>query len=416
MKNIINGNAKEKNMEIKIKVIKTEEEYKNALNLIEELMDKDPDPDSEEGEKLSLLTTLVKDYEANTFPETLPDPVDAILFRMEQQDLKPKDLIPYIGSRSKVSEILSRKRPLTLSMMRALETGLGIPAKVLLQEPDQLRESDGFVWSQFPVKEMEKRGYFGTQSITTSNIQILMEKFFQPVGSPAQFIGMLRKSYYVRSLRPMDKQALVAWSGYIVSKANKLSYTTTYKPGVVNLEFMQEVARLSSNAQGPIRAVNFLKEYGIALIIEPHFPQTYLDGATIITNKEHPVIGLTLRYDRLDNFWFTLMHELAHLSLHTDKDANQFYDDLDQADVSPNEMEADNLAGEALIPESKWVNSPARLVPSPIAAQSLARELKIHPAIVAGRMRHENQRYQYLNTIINQAKVRQYFPETRWEK
>lgn len=403
-------------MEIKIKVIKTEEEYKEALELIEKLMDQDPDPDSEEGEKLNLLTTLVKDYEANAFPESLPDPVDAILFRMEQQGLKPRDLIPYIGSRSKVSEILSRKRPLTLSMMRALETGLGIPAKVLLQEPDQLRESDGFIWSQFPIKEMEKRGYFGSQSITTSNIQALMEKFFQPVGSPAQFIGMLRKSYYVRSLRPMDKQALVSWSGYIVSKANSLSYPTTYKQGLVTLEFMQEVAKLSSDPQGPISACNFLKNHGIALIIEPHFPQTYLDGATIMTNKDHPVIGLTLRYDRLDNFWFTLMHELAHLSLHTDEDAGQFYDDLDQQDVAPNEVEADKLAGEALIPESKWINSPARLVPSPIAAQSLARELKVHPAIVAGRMRHENQRYQYLNTMINQAKVRQYFPEIKWEK
>ena len=141
-----------------IKIIKTDKDHKEALLLIEQLMDLNPDPNSEEGEKLNILTTLVQDYESRLFPESLPDPVDAIIFRMEQQNLKPVDLIPYIGSRSKVSEILSRKRSLTLSMIRALEGGLGIPAKVLLKEPDEFRDAEGIAWSRFPVKEMNKRG------------------------------------------------------------------------------------------------------------------------------------------------------------------------------------------------------------------------------------------------------------------
>jgi len=121
-----------KNMD-KIKIIKTEQDYKEALKLLEELMGRDPNPDSAEGEQLNLLTTLIQDYEAKAFPETLPDPIEAIKFRMEQVGLKPADLIPYIGSRSRVSEILSGKRQLTLDMIRALETGLGIPAEVLIQ-------------------------------------------------------------------------------------------------------------------------------------------------------------------------------------------------------------------------------------------------------------------------------------------
>jgi len=123
-------------------IIKTEEDYNKALMLIEELMDKDPEEDSEEGEKLNLLTALVQDYESKLFPESLPDPIDAILFRMEQQNLKPSDLVLYIGSRSKVSEVLSRKRSLTLSMMRALEAGLGIPAKVLLDLGKHISKDD----------------------------------------------------------------------------------------------------------------------------------------------------------------------------------------------------------------------------------------------------------------------------------
>ena len=148
-------------MEIKIKIIKTESDYKEALKLVEILMDKNPKPESEEGEKLNLLTKLIEDFESNKFPIELPDPIDAILFRMEQQNLKPRDLMPYIGSRSKVSEVLSRKRPLTINMMRALEVGLGIPAKVLLKESDEFRSIENITWIRFPLKEMEKRGYFG---------------------------------------------------------------------------------------------------------------------------------------------------------------------------------------------------------------------------------------------------------------
>jgi len=118
----------------KIKVIKNEKDYEEALQLVERLMIHDPDPDSEEGEKLNLLSTLIKDYESKILPEELPSPIDAIRFRMEQTGLKPIDLTPYIGSRSRVSEILSGKRQLTLNMVRALSEGLGIPAEVLIQK------------------------------------------------------------------------------------------------------------------------------------------------------------------------------------------------------------------------------------------------------------------------------------------
>jgi HTH-type transcriptional regulator/antitoxin HigA len=255
----------------KIKVIKTEQDYKEALALAETLMGLSPDPDSEDGEKLSLLTTLIADYETARVPESLPDPVDAILFRMEQANLKPADLIPFIGSRSKVSEILSRKRPLTVSMMRALEAGLGIPAKVLLKEPDEFRDPENVAWEQFPLQEMEKRGYFGRKSLKDSDAKSLIVSFFNPMGSYSYAFGMLRKSNYVRAVRPMDKHALAAWSGFIVRKAQEIEYPVSYKKGTVNLTFMQEIAKLSVETDGPVRAIEFLKAHGIGLIVEPHF-------------------------------------------------------------------------------------------------------------------------------------------------
>jgi HTH-type transcriptional regulator/antitoxin HigA len=190
-----------------------------------------------------------------------------------------------------------------------------------------------------------------------------------------------------------------------------------FKHPEINLSFMQTLAKLSIEADGPVVARDFLRDHGIALVVEPHFPQTYLDGATIMRDKSHPVIGLTIRHDRLDNFWYTLMHELAHIALHFDQQVSLFYDDLDNPDVgNTQEQEADAMAGEALVPEDKWKDSPARLIPSLIAAESLAQEIGVHTAIVAGRMRHVNRQYVYLNAIINRAKVRQYFPSERWSK
>jgi len=399
----------------RIKVIKTTEDYKEAINFIEELMKKNPVPDSEEGEKLSLLVTLVQDYESKAFPESLPDPIDAIIFRMEQQNLKPADLIPYIGSRSKVSEIFSRRRPLTLSMIRSLEAGLGIPAKVLLKESDEFRNPEDISWNRFPIKEMEKRGYIKEKLSKIYDIKDAMKRFFQPIGSPAQFLGMLRKSNY-RTVRPMDKHALLVWSALIVQKANKMSHPTVFKHETINFSFMRKIAKLSAESNGPVLAREFLRKNGIALVIEPHFSQTYLDGAAIMIDKKHPIIGLTIRFDRLDNFWFNLMHELAHIFLHYNQNSNLFYDDLDNISNNEQERKADQYAGEVLIPEDKWENSPAKLIPSPIAAESLAKELGIHTAIVAGRMRREGGKYMYLNNIITQAKVRKYFSDIKWNK
>lgn len=405
------GNNLVNNMD-KIKVIKTEQDYHEALRLVEELMDRDPSPDSPEGEQLSLLTTLIQDYEARVFPQTLPDPIEAIKFRMEQADLKPADLIPYIGSRSRVSEILSGKRQLTLDMVRALSKGLGIPAKVLIQKPELGEDVELNAWDNRLIKEMSKRGYFGASAFKEDNKISLLKSFFSVTGNNMQIMGMLRKSPHYRTSPLTDKRALIAWSTQIFKKAKKTKVPAKYNHGTLNLEFLRDLAKKSTDKDGPLMAQDHLKKNGIILVIEPHFSKTYLDGATLLPNKDNPVIGLTLRYDRLDNFWFTLMHELAHISLHYDKDITLFYDEIEGVrgvDINDIENEADQMVREALVPNSKWENSPAKLIPSPMAAQSLADELGVHVAIVAGIMRYEHKNFYYLNKIVNSYKVRDYF-------
>ena len=115
------------------RLIKTKADYAAALARIEDLFD--ANPDTPDGDELDLLATLVELYEKQTFPVDLPDPVSAIRFRMEQQGLNKKDMRPYLGSPSKVSEVLSGQRNLSLTMIRNLVKGLGIPAEVLLQQP-----------------------------------------------------------------------------------------------------------------------------------------------------------------------------------------------------------------------------------------------------------------------------------------
>jgi len=115
-----------------IKPIRTEKDYHNALKRIEILWD--AKPKSTEYDELEVLATLVEAYEEKRHPIDPPDPIEAIRFRMEQLGLSRKDLEPYIGSRGRVSEVLGRKRGISLAMIRKLHRGLGIPAEVLLAE------------------------------------------------------------------------------------------------------------------------------------------------------------------------------------------------------------------------------------------------------------------------------------------
>lgn len=94
----------------------------------------DAEPDTPEGDTLDVLVTLIQAYEAKRWPIDPPDPIEAIRARMEQQRLRPKDLEPFLGMSGRVSEVLNRRRPLTLAMIRRLERGLGIPARILIQE------------------------------------------------------------------------------------------------------------------------------------------------------------------------------------------------------------------------------------------------------------------------------------------
>lgn len=392
-------------------LIKNEEQYEEALAYVSKLMDAEPGSDEEA--ELELWGTLVELYEKTAHPIPLPDPIEAIRFRMEQAGLKQKNLVPYLGSRSKVSEVLSGKRSLSLPMMRRLHKGLGIPAAVLLGEPGgELPGADaGIEWERFPVVEMRKRGWImfkGSHQATRDHAEDLMRAFVAPFGEDVALPMCARQ--HVRDGKQMDAYALCAWKIRVMHLAQEQDLPP-YEPGTVTRDFVREVARLSYFNEGVALAREYLAKSGIHLVTERHLPRTYLDGAALVMPNDRPLIALTLRYDRLDNFWFTLAHELAHVSLHLEGEAEAFFDDLEAGGSSPMERDADRLATEALIPSAAWKT--AHLSPSstPAQIQAFADELRLSPSIPAGRIRYEAGNHRVLWQLVGNHKVRCVFEE-----
>lgn len=398
---------------MKPKIIRTEVDHETALARIDVLMDGDPEPTSTAGEELELLCLLVGNYEAVHYPMDMPSPLEAIKFRMEQAGLKAKDLIPYIGSASKVSEVLSGKRALSLAMVRNL-VKLGIPAEVLLQEAGVKLPSDEALQQgkHFPVAEMVKRGWFasfqGTVAEAKSQLEDLLNGFVGKLGPKALIPALNRQ--HVRNGGNHDEHALTAWRIRVANLALRESLPA-YKPGTVNADFLKELARLSYLATGPQLAKEFLNKSGVHVIFERHLPKTHLDGAALKLPDGSPVVALTLRHDRLDNFWFTLFHELAHVALHLDKDdMDAFFDDLTEGGAKDMcEKEADKLASEALIPEAEWKAAKLTKKSPPGAVLAFAQSLRISPAIPAGRVRYESKSYTVFKPLIGSGKLRPMF-------
>lgn len=400
-----------------IKVIKSSNDYAQAMARLSALMALDPEAGTNEDNELELLALVIEDYERQIVPPVTPDPVEAILFRMDQMNLGRKDLEAYIGSTSKVSEVLTRKRTLSLPMIRRLHQGLGIPADVLIGGTERGREVLGeepeMDYAKLPLKEMYDRGCFGdfrgnaqrlkdyAEDLVTNFMQGLLPKQTEP--------AFLRAPLHQRGARDADAYALLAWRLCVLKEARATPAAREYKKGVVTAKWLKDLIRLSVFEDGPRLAREQLGMTGITLVTVPHFKGTYLDGAAMLDNGR-PIVALTLRHDRLDNFWFVLAHELAHVAKHLDEAHPLFTDNLDSPDEQDRmEREADVMAEEALISSSAWGKAAARTSHQTKDVVALAQKLGIHPAIVAGRIRHETQNFRLLAKLLGHGQVGRHF-------
>jgi HTH-type transcriptional regulator / antitoxin HigA len=401
----------------RIAPIRTEADHRAALARINELMD--AEAGTPEADELSVLADLVQIYEAKHFPIERPTPVEAIRFRMEQAGLEPRDLEPYIGSRGKVSDVLAGKQPLTLPMIRALNRHLGIPAEVLLNE-ERVRADDcgdassiALDWSRFPLNEMVKRGWFRAVGSARAEAEELINELIESAGGiHAIPMPLCRRNDAMRQNAKTDTYALLAWCLKVLSVARSEKVAGKYRKGAVDLEFLSGLAKLSADAEGPKRAKESLSSIGIHLVCVAHLSKTYLDGAALRkAGHGAPVVALTLRYDRLDNFWFSLLHELAHIGRHFDRGVEAFVDDFSLREApsrheDSREDEADEWANEALIPEAEWETSGLQSHTSYAGIIAFSQRIGVHPAIVAGRIRHQTRNYRAFAPLLGTGEVR----------
>lgn len=404
------------------RVIKTEREYHLALQEAEQLVARDPAPASKDADQLELLTVLIEDYERRQFPFETPDPIDAIEFRMHEQGLRQKDLVPIIGSRSRVSEILARKRPLTVQMIRSLSTGLGIPLEALISDsPIQRVDTRGddvtLNWSKFPIREMQKRGWIQPASATASaDVEEMVKHFLGRVSSRASAAVLYRRRFRGEEIDPRSYYSTLAWTARVLILAKERAPRTSFELGRISPESLRDLARLSWFSEGPALATEFLGKLGIVLVVEPRLPNAVLDGAAMLTDSGVPVIGLTLRHDRIDYFWFTLLHEVAHIWRHLNSTEDAFVDRVENMGTKDfAEKEANRIARDSFIPRGLWKRSTAFLAPTKDNIRELADELHIHPAIVVGRLQFETGRYESFRDLLGQGTVRQFFPNAAFQ-
>jgi HTH-type transcriptional regulator/antitoxin HigA len=266
-------------------------------------------------------------------------------------------------------------------------------------------------WNMFPAKEMIKRGWIQLETgvgKTVAAVQAIKQYF---LGSGGQYAPVLHRKKFHGENKP-NEYALLAWQARILEKAR----CEVEKGGVSEYHhtdnWIPDLVLLSRDVRGPILAKEFLASKGIILIVEKHLQGTYLDGAAMVLDTGNPVVAMTIRHDRLDNFWFVLLHELAHIALHLfDSLQMDFFDEESKGSGDSIEREADEYALESLISSQSWNSCISRFTMTPDAVLLDAERLGIHPGILAGRIRKETNNYFVFSELLGQGTVRTLFEE-----
>ncbi len=239
----------------------------------------------------------------------------------------------------------------------------------------------------------------------------LARTFFSDLASEGPVAALFRRTEHTRSASKPDRTAVALWLARATKCAQEFQGAAKFDHAKLTLEFMRDVVQCSVDHNGPKAARDLLLTHGVILVVVPHLTRTRLDGAAFLTPAGRAVIALTLRYDRVDNFWFTLLHEMAHLARHSTK-TGVFLDDLDVAAGKDGiEEEADSLAREAIVSRQLWSRSDASRLRTPAAILSLATQLRVHPALIAGRLRFETKNYYLFNNLVGHGQVRHLFKD-----
>ena len=403
-----------------MKLLKTPEQHAAALERVRLLAVRGEHLTEPQQDEMEVLIVLCGKYENETQPVSPPTPLEAIKFRMEQMGYRQKDLAALVGGPSRASEIMTGKRGLTTEMIRRLRDEWGIPSDSLLggkpPEPEPSAPTPGadgaYDPKNYPMKQMYGRGYFPKYSNDWKSHGKdragLLQDLYRRGSGVRRELALCRQGGGEKS--KINPHALEAWQQRVlVRAAEEKKCLSTYDREALDDNFLRWLAGLSGLAEGPRLACEALEDKGIAVVIEPHLDQTHLDGAAMLGSNDRPVIGLTLRHDRLDNFWFTLFHEIGHVLKHLSPENPAMLDvDIDRKKTGVIETEADRFALDTLIPPDAW-NEQLRHLQYAAEIRSAAKRLCVHPAVIAGRLRREANDYRIHRTLVGYNQVKTLF-------
>ena len=269
-------------------------------------------------------------------------------------------------------------------------------------------KADEIEWRRFPIREMVKRGWI---SVTAREDSIQAVKaYFRSAAGPQFATAFHRKK--VRGDTSPNEYALLAWQARVLERAQQRVARERLPEFRLDDRWVGELVALTRRGDGPREATGVLAKNGIVMLTERQLTGTYLDGASMLDRNGRPVIGLTLRFDRLDNFWFVLFHELGHIFLHLMGNLRyDFFDEDGTAASDRIELEADEFALNSLIPATDWDRCLSRFAMTDEAVRLDAERLGIDASIIAGRIRRERGNYTMLNNLIGQNHVRSQFAE-----
>lgn len=354
----------------------------------------------------ALQSGAVTDFEA----EGLHDLPDILIRARIARRMSQKDLGTFLGIAEQQVQRYEAERYRSASLERLSDVAAALD--ITVRESAQLRTATpaaDAALSTYPITEMFKRGYFddfgGSAAEARKTAEVLVPAFFRQAAYALQPMALHRRTF--RSGSNPQMGALAAWEARVCILAERQRPPSAFDPTTVTPDWLSGLVRLSPYEDGVGRARRYLFDAGIALVLEPHLPGTLLDGAAMRSPSHIAIAALTLRYDRLDNFWFTLLHEVGHLALHIREGGYQaIFDDTDASDASPIEDEADRFAQEALIPEEQWRLCVSRFTRTEKAVATDAARLGVHPAIIAGRIRREAGDYTLLRGLVGVGEVR----------
>jgi HTH-type transcriptional regulator / antitoxin HigA len=350
------------------------------------------------------------------YPTSITDIGHTLIEARIAQNLSQRALAERLGMKEQQIQRYEQDRYLTANLNRVAEVAdalhLDLVAffdsradTVLDKIAPNLRA--GFDVSRLPIKEMRKRGWLDRIQLPENLTGPLSD-----VDLAAAFVSQAVDSHalhrqHVRTGSKQDEYALLAWKAQLLSKAARVAGTLDQVQPFDSQAIVGRLIGLSTRAEGPLEAIKLLQDHGVILIIERHLHATHLDGAAMLLNGNIPVIGLTLRHDRLDNFWFTLLHELGHIFLHRDRGLKDgFFDEEGAPALDEFEKEADQFAESAFMPNEVWKKSFVRFTRDRNQVVQFAEGHGVSSAIVAGRIRRERNDYTLFNDLMGSGTLR----------